>query len=312
MNRQKLKKVVLLVLVLSFAVFLQMRSSATEITTQMEETAEDNSDEALDETPDKVGATEKEQAATVSETDKNESLASTEEESTSGNKTEEDSEKIKSDLNQLGEDALAKIPEAFSDETVKDTVYYNGLYYYMNVYLYDYQMAYLKKYAEYLEKKLAAYETMYSLGKSVQSDVKACQAELAFYKAQLKVLANEKTYCTIFIEENGLDFSDVKLEEIKTVYDNEYYRENYPEKDYMQMARYVTNFNNAVIYIDAKKVEIESIKMSIEMKEMLYKEGEIPELELLEEKALLEKAEYELAEYYVDMNTAYYSLEALD
>lgn len=109
----------------------------------------------------------------------------------------------------------------------------------------------------------------------------------------------------------GLQYNDYDMKVLKNVKSIDYYINKYPELDYMTIARYVTDYNNAVAGIDAKKVEIDALEGTIEMAELLLKEGELSQLELEEKEVSLAKAQYELEQYYVSMNMAYHNLITL-
>lgn len=188
---------------------------------------------------------------------------------------------------------------------------YRGLYYYLNKYKYDREIVYLQKYIEYINTEVKIYEEMYNLGDTTETVLKSYQAQRSSINAELQTAQNESAYYNVYLRKNELDYGSFDLKELKTVHDIDYYIENYPEKDYMTLARYVTNYNNAVAYIEAKKTEIESLKANVNMAELLAKEGELSELELLEKEVALAKAEYELEGYYVDMNIAYCNLNIL-
>ncbi len=80
------------------------------------------------------------------------------------------------------------------------------------------------------------------------------------------------------------------------------------EKNDMTMAGYVTNYRNALAYIDAKKMELDSLTMKLDAAKLLYEAGESSKLELKQQEAAVAKAQYELEQYYVEMNLAYVNL----
>ena len=65
----------------------------------------------------------------------------------------------------------------------------------------------------------------------------------------------------------------------------------------MTMAGYVTSYNNALAYIDAKKIEIESLTMKMDAANLLYEAGELSKMELKQQETALAKAQYELEQY---------------
>ena len=140
------------------------------------------------------------------------------------------------------------------------------------------------------------------------ADVKSYQAQQASIEAQIKVAKNQSNYNNLFLKENNLDYNDYVIQEAKNVENIDYYIEQYPAKNHMTMAGYVTSYNNALAYIEAKKMEIESLTMKMDSAKLLYEAGELSKLELKQQEAALAKAQYELEQYYVEMNLAYINL----
>lgn len=196
------------------------------------------------------------------------------------------------------------------EEPEWNSVYYQGLIYYLNWYQYECEIAYLDSYLEYIKLEVAAVEKLYELGEVTAADVKSHQAQQTSIEAQIKAAKNQKSYNNLFLKENNLDYSDYSIKEKKDVETIDYYVEQYPEKNYMTMAGYATNYNNAIAYIEAKKIEIEALSMKLESSKLLYEAGEISKLELKQQEAALAKAQYELEQYYVEMNLAYINLNA--
>lgn len=196
------------------------------------------------------------------------------------------------------------------EEPEWNSVYYQGLIYYLNWYQYECEIAYLDSYMEYIKLEVAAVEKLYELGEVTAADVKSYQAQQASIEAQIKAAKNQKSYNNLYLKENNLDYSDYSIKEKKDVVTIDYYVEQYPEKNYMTMAGYVTSYNNAIAYIEAKKIEIEALSMKLESSKLLYEAGEISKLELKQQGAALAKAQYELEQYYVEMNLAYININA--
>lgn len=180
-----------------------------------------------------------------------------------------------------------------------------GLYYYLQKYQYQSLSAYLEKNLEYIDLQLQSVEQMYDLGDVTETVVLSYQSQKALVKSQLQIAQNESGYYNLYLEKNGLDYSDHDIKAVKNIESIEYYIENYPEKDYMTVARYVTDYNNAVSGIEAKQVEISYLEEEVKRVTLLYSEGEISKLEMVEKEVSLAKAQYELEQQYVEMNVAY-------
>ncbi len=180
-----------------------------------------------------------------------------------------------------------------------------GLYYYLQKYQYQSLSAYLEKNLEYIDLQLQSVEQMYDLGDVTETVVLSYQSQKALVKSQLQIAQNESDYYNLYLEKNGLDYSDHDIKVVKNIESIEYYIENYPEKDYMTVARYVTDYNNAVSGIEAKQVEISCLEEEVKRVTLLYSEGEISKLEMVEKEVSLAKAQYELEQQYVEMNVAY-------
>ena len=194
------------------------------------------------------------------------------------------------------------------EEVVSGSLYEKGLIYYLNRYQYDCEIVYLQSYLEYVKLEVAACEEMYNMGEMTAADVKSYQAQQASIEAQIKVAKNQSNYNNLFLKENNLDYNDYVIQEAKNVENIDYYIEQYPAKNHMTMAGYVTSYNNALAYIEAKKMEIESLTMKMDSAKLLYEAGELSKLELKQQEAALAKAQYELEQYYVEMNLAYINL----
>ncbi|MCM1500285.1 MAG: hypothetical protein NC124_17620 [Clostridium sp.] len=186
-----------------------------------------------------------------------------------------------------------------------------GKYYFFQKYLYDCNAEYLEDYVEYLELQVSAYEEMYHLGEITGSDLETCRAQKTLAQAELEIARNESAYYDLYLTKNGLDYSRAEIKEMKELKSMDYYIEQYPEKDYMTIARYVTDYHNATAGIDAKQAEVDALKVTVKMAEMLLQEGEISKLEYAQKRVSLAKAQYELEQKYVEMNIAYWRLTAL-
>lgn len=216
-------------------------------------------------------------------------------------------EDAKDDMADQVEDEMEKQDE--DEEIVSDSLYEQGLTYYLNRYQYDCEADYLQSYLEYVKLEVVASEEMYNMGEMTAADVKSYEAQQASIEAQIKVAKNQSSYYNLFLKENNLDYNDYVIQEEKNVENIDYYIEQYPEKNYMTMAGYVTSYNNALAYIKAKKVEIESLTMKMDSTKLLYEAGELSKLELKQQETALAKAQYELEQYYVEMNVAYINLK---
>lgn len=196
----------------------------------------------------------------------------------------------------------------FEEAAEGDTLYYKGLQYYLNYYKYSCEEKYLQSYLEYLQLSSDICRTMYNAGDMTEADVKICEAEYAMEDAQRMQAERECTHYSLYLKEHNLDYSDFKLRESKKVHDMEYYFERYPTCDHMTVSRYVTDYKNAMSYIEAKKLEVEALKTKLEMDRLLFEAGELSKQEFLEQKLTLAKAEYELELYYIDMNLSWVQL----
>ncbi len=189
-----------------------------------------------------------------------------------------------------------------------DTLYYQGLIYYCNRYQYECEISYLQKYLEYMNLEVDACQKMYDLGELTAADLSSYQAKQASVEAQLTVAENQRDYNALFLKENNLDYSNYVIKEKKDVQSIDDYLNRYPAKNHMTMAGYVTGYQNALAYIDAKEMEIAALEMQLESTKLLYDEGEISKMELKQQETAVAKAQYELERYYVEMNLAYINL----
>ena len=248
------------------------------------------------------------------------------EQETSVSNTEETSEEERTDTSSESilptedktEEEIA-IEEMLSDEEKKekgeeelnDLDDQTGMYYFFQKYLYDCNAVYFEAYIDYLELQVAACEEMYGLGEITEANLKSYQAQKTLAEAELKVAKNESAYNNLYLVKNGLDYSEADIKEIKEIESMDYYIEKYPKKDYMTIARYVTDYNNAIIQIHAKQTEISALSTSVKMAERLLEEGEISKLEYAEKEVSLAKAQYELEQQYVELNVAYWRLRKI-
>ncbi len=207
-------------------------------------------------------------------------------------------------------DSYSEETQKALEELLKGLSYENGLPYFLNKYQYDCKAAYLKKYVAYMDAQIKAYQEMYELGEVTEDTLNSYKAQKALTEAELQTAQNESAYYNLYLTENNLDYSDYNVKSLKDMENIEYYRENYPEKDYMTIARYVTDYNNAVTYINAKQAEVNFLKKSLAMSKMLLDEGELSKIEYMEREVTLANAEYELEQYYVSMNIAYVNIES--
>lgn len=217
-------------------------------------------------------------------------------------------EEEKGDTTEQMEDDTEKQDE--NEKVVSQSLYEQGMLYYLNRYQYDCEIIYLQSYLEYVKLEVAACEEMYNMGDMTAADVKSYQAQQASVEAQIKAAKNQSSYHNLFLKENNLDYSEYAIKEAKNVETIDYYIEQYPAKNHMTMAGYVTSYNNALAYIEAKKIEIESLTMKMDSAKLLYEAGELSKLELKQQETALAKAQYELEQYYVEMNAAYINLKA--
>lgn len=189
---------------------------------------------------------------------------------------------------------------------------YQGLYYHVRRYDCDCKIIYLKEYVAFLEKKSKAATLMHELGDITKAELLACRAEQKEAEAALTVAENERDYYQLYLEEHALDFSTFDVTKAYKIYDVEYYRENYPEREIMTMAGYVMNYHNATANIKAKQAELAALKEKVSAAEQLFAEGELSELDLEQQRMVLAEGEYELQQYYVERALAYCSLKMLD
>lgn len=266
-------------------------TSLTE-TTELESTTEEAENE------------ETEQTSEITEND------STSESDTTESSEETDSNKPE-DKDENGAESSGKGDIIDWEQLLSGTNTKSGLYYYIQKYQYDCKAVYLNQYIEYITLQVTACEKMYELGDTTETVLKSYRAQKAIAEADLQTAYNESAYNNLYLTKNNLDYTDYNMKEIKEIQSIEYYMENYPEKDYMTMARYVTDYNNAVAGIHAKKLEIEALEAESESANLLYEQGEISKIELAEKEVALAQAEYELETYYVSMNLAVYNLTGI-
>lgn len=261
-------------------------------------------DDEMTQTTETISSTENTEETSTEETDRtgnNETVGDpSQTEDSSEAETEQTTENIEEETSK---DSVIDWDELLSGQTTK-----SGLYYYIQKYQYDCQAIYLEQYIAYIEKQISACEKMYELGDCTENVVKSYEAQKALLEAELQIARNESRYNNLYLEKNELDYSDYNMKELKDVQSIEYYIENYPEKDYMTLARYVTDYNNAVASINAKQVAIEALETDVNIASLLLQEGEISQLELAEKEVALAQAQYELEQYYANMNMAYYNL----
>lgn len=196
-------------------------------------------------------------------------------------------------------------------QELENTDAQTGKYYFFQKYLYDCNAQYLEDYIEYLELQVSAYEEMYRLGEITESDLKTCRAQKTLAQAELEITKNESTYYGLYLTKNGLDYNKAEIKELKEIKSMDYYIEKYPEKDYMTIARYVTDYRNATAGIDAKQAEIDALKVTVKMAGVLLQEGEVSKLEYAKKSVSLAKAQYEQEQRYVELNIAYLRLTML-
>lgn len=280
----------------------EVNTEATEHNTMDETSWEDVTEEAGSTELTASGGEESEAASeeTTTETDEEQATEErTTEEGASEDETPEEGPRTDVDSEEM-EKAL--------EELLKKMSYQNGLPYFLNKYQYDCKITYMKKYIAYLDAEVKIYQEMYELGEVTESALQSYKAQKELAEAELKTAQNESAYYNLYITEHKLDYSDYDVKSLKSIEGIDYYRENYPEKNYMTIARYVTDYNNAVTYIHAKQVEIDSIEKSLALSKMLLDEGELSEIEYMEGEVSLARAEYELEQYYISMNTAYVNI----
>ena len=275
----------------------------TEGTTMEETVSEDMSQEEAENTELTISTEEAPETTTEEVTPEGTATETDGEQVTGEGKTEEEITGEGS-----GKDVAAGETEKALEELLAKMRYQNGLPYFLNKYQYDCEITYMKKYIAYLKMQIKIYQEMYELGEVTETMVQSYMAQKELAEAELQTAQNESAYYNLYITENKLDYSDYDVRLLKAVKGIEYYRENYPEKNYMTIARYVTDYNNAVTYIQAKQVEVASLKRSVAMSKMLLEEGELSEIEYMESEVSLARAEYELEQYYVSMNIAYVNI----
>lgn len=299
MLKYKIQTGIVIVCVLALFVVQSIHSTATsldnpEITEEMVEPDSDSSEQ-------ETSINNMEETSEAESTDtSSESILPTED------KTEEEIaiEEMLSD-----EEKKEKTEEELQE--LNDLDDQTGMYYFFQKYLYDCNAVYLEAYIDYLELQVAACEEMYALGEITEANLKSYQAQKTLAEAELKVARNESDYNNLYLVKNGLDYSEADIKEIKEIENMDYYIEQYPKKDYMTIARYVTDYNNAIVKIHARQTEISALGTSVKMAERLLEEGEISRLEYAEKKVSLAKAQYELEQQYVELNVAYWSLTML-
>lgn len=305
----KLKKYLLAVLIFGIMITGHFYVRASEVNTEetesttMEKTPPENTTEE-DGNTELTTSTEEAPVATTEDVIPEETTAKTDEEQVTEERTTE--EKITEEGPRTDVDTGEMEKEL--EEFLAKMRYRNGLPYYLNQYQYDCKITYMRKYITYVDAQIKVYQELYSLGEVTEAVLQAYKAQKTVAEAELQTAQNERDYYNLYIKENELDYSDYDVKSLKSIEGIDYYRENYPEKSYMTIARYVTNYNNAVTYIHAKQVELDSLKKNVEISKMLLEEGELSEIEYLESEISLANTEYELEQYYVSMNMAYVNI----
>lgn len=294
--KYKIQTGIIIVCVLSLFVVQSIHSTATPLNNSgmTEETAAQGSTEQ------DTGINDMEQGSETEQTDTpTENMLTTEKVTEAA-----DIEDQASDEGKVVREA-EKVPEP--DEADSKT----GKYYFFQKYLYDCNAAYLEDYIAYLELQVSAYEEMYRLGEITEGDLKSCQSQKALAQAELETAKNESAYYQLYLTKNGLAYSNEEIKSVKEIEGVDYYIEKYPKKDYMTIARYVTDYQNATVGITAKQAEIDALTVNLKMAGMLLQEGEISELEYAQKGVSLAKAQYELEQKYVELNVAYWRLTML-
>lgn len=183
-------------------------------------------------------------------------------------------------------------------------------YYFLQKYLHDANAKYLESQLDYIDIQINAYEQMYKAGEITEVMLQKIKSQKALIEAELIVAQNESDYYNLIMKKEGYSYDD-DVKELKQVESLDYYINNYPNIDYIEIARYVTDYNNAVAKISAKELEVNAISKELELSTLLYNEGEISKLEYAEMEVGLSFAQFELEKLYVDMNTAYYRIQIL-
>ena len=296
----------------SVASSLDHTETSEEITEQVTSEQVSTEQDTVEQTATEQVTSEQGKVPEITTEDATEELTPTDEEngSITENNTEqgETSETMEPSL--LDEEATVDINELV-EMSEKDSDIQNGEYYYLQKYLYDCKMVYINAYIEYLQLQVDAAEKMYELGEITEATVKNYKSAKALADAELTISENESSYYNVYLQKNELDYSDYDVKDKKSVESIDYYLENYPELDYMSLARYVTDYNNAVAQIQAKEVEIDSLQTDVAMGKVLLDAGEISKLEYKEKEVSLAKAQFELEQQYVAMHVSYWQLMML-
>lgn len=296
----------------SVASSLDHTETSEEITEQV--TSEEVSTEqaTVEQTATEQVTSEQGKVPEITTEDATEELTPTDEENDSTTETNteqgETSETMEPSL--LDEEATVDINELV-EMSEKDSDIQNGQYYYLQKYLYDCKIVYINTYIDYLQLQVDVAEKMYELGEITEATVKTYKSAKALAEAELKISENESSYYNVYLQKNELDYSDYDVKDKKSVESIDYYIENYPELDYMSLARYVTDYNNAVAQIQAKEVEIDSLQTDVAIGKVLLDAGEISKLEYKEKEVSLAKAQFELEQQYVAMHVSYWQLMML-
>ncbi len=276
-------------------------NEATQTTTQMmtEATTETTTEYTEVEKETSVENTE-EQVKEEKTTESTEEIVSTEDTTQiSTNDESKDSHKVE----EIKEDDITKLLQTVADDDIE-----TGKYYYFQKYLYDCQVVYLEKYISHLELQINACQQVYQMGNTTEAVLESYKAQKVLAEAELTVAKNESAYNALYLNKNELDFSDANMKEIKTIESMDYYIENYPDVDYMKIARYVTDCKNAIAMIRAKDTEMKALETDVKIARLLLDAGEISQLEYSEKEISLEKARFELEGQYVQMNISHWQL----
>ncbi len=284
------------------------RASSLDNSESTELTTEQNSVESETFNDNTEGNTTEENTTEISATE-TETTTSMEEISLEENTTEIQTTDNTKDFTKIEEQKVEEVNEVM--QAISDMNMVSGKYYFFQKYLYDCNAVYLEKYIAHLQLQISACEQVYQMGNTTEAVLESYKAQKALAEAELTVAKNESEYNNLYLTKNELDYSDIDMKEIRTVESVDYYIENYPEVDYMKLARYVTDCNNAIAGIQAKKVEINALETDVTMAGLLLEVGEISQLEYSEKEITLAKAQFELEQQYVAMNVGYWQLMML-
>ena len=250
------------------------------------------------------------QAANEDETANTQAVADTDKQDSSGAKENILSEGIDGQEESDTGETVVTEDESNSDKIEKEEIILQnaGIIYYLNQRQNQSLADIYNEIDVLLKEKVEIYKTMYNEGEITYLYVKQIEALEAESLAQVEICKNESIYYQTYLIQNGIHYDDIEIKKEKSLGDINSCIDTYPDKNAVSLARYVTDCNNAIIKIEAKKVELESLEAVRDSVVLLKGSGEASRIDVIDSEVSVLKAKLELESYYYDMNIAYYSV----